>query len=516
MPSRGRIGRWEQIAVDRGKHSVSIPAMFSRMISKRLAVFMTLSASLLSTQADVKLPAIIGSHMVLQRGVECPIWGWADAGEKVTVSFAGQKHSATANKDGKWTVKLKALKASAKGRALTVKGKNTVKLQDVVVGEVWLCSGQSNMEWSVTRSANPQEEIKNGNHPRIRHIKIGRQPSFTVQADAPSTGWQQASSDTVGNFTAVGYFFGRHLMNELDVPIGLIGSNWGGTRIEPWTPPVGFKSVPALKASITDNLATYPAKRQIRNKKTGKVTEAVNHQSPLALYNGMIAPLVPYAIKGALWYQGESNNGEGMLYHEKMKALINGWRKLWNNPKLPFYYVQLAPFTYTRANRPREYQLPGIWQAQLATLSVPHTGMAVTTDIGHLKDIHPKNKQDVGKRLALWALAKNYGKKGVVYSGPLYKSHKTSGSNVTVNFSETGSGLKSLDGKALTNWEVAGADGEFKSAVAKIKGNSVVVASDAVANPKEVRFGWHETAEPNFGNKEGLPASPFSSSFGKK
>ena len=487
--------------------------MFSRIMLSRLGVAAALGVALQS-QADFKLPAIIGSHMVLQRGVECPIWGWADAGEKVSVSFAGQQHSTTANKAGKWSVKLKALKASAKGRVLTVKGKNTLKLEDVVVGEVWLCSGQSNMEWSVTRSANPQEEIKNGNHPRIRHIKIGRQPSFEVQADALSnTGWQQASSATVGNFTAVGYYFARHLMNELDVPIGLIGSNWGGTRIEPWTPPVGFQSVPALKASITDKLDNFPAKRRVKDRKTGKVRETVNHQSPLALYNGMIAPLVPYAIKGALWYQGESNNGEGMLYHEKMKALIAGWRKLWSNPNLPFYFVQLAPFTYTRGNNSREFQLPGIWQAQLATLSVPNTGMAVTTDIGHLKDIHPKNKQDVGKRLARWALAKDYGKKGVVYSGPLYQSHKADGSNLVVNFSETGSGLKSLDGKALTHWEIAGADGEFKRAVAKIKGNTVVVASDAVANPKEVRFGWHETAEPNFGNKEGLPASPFNTAF---
>ena len=485
--------------------------MFSRTLLDRLAVVTTLGASLLCTQADVKLPTIIGSHMVLQRGVECPIWGWADAGEKVTVSFAGQMHDTTAGKNGKWSVNLSPLKASAQGRTLTVKGNNTLKLEDVVVGEVWLCSGQSNMEWRVRQSANAEQEIKNGNHPRIRHIKIGRQPSFTVQADALSaTGWQQASSATVADFTAVGYYFGRHLLNELDVPIGLIGSNWGGTRIEPWTPPSGFKSVPALQ-DIADNLAKFPAKRQVRNRKTGKVSEVVNHQSPLALYNGMIAPLVPYAIKGALWYQGESNNGEGMLYHEKMKALINGWRRLWNNPELPFYFVQLAPYKYRGEGR--EYQLPGIWQAQVRTLTVPHTGMAVTTDIGNVSNIHPKNKQDVGKRLALWALAKNYGQQGLVYSGPVYKSHKTDGSNVVVNFVATGSGLKSLDGKALTHWEVAAADGEFKPAVARIKGNTVVVASDAVAHPKHVRFGWHETAEPNLGNEEGLPASPFSSSF---
>jgi len=487
--------------------------MFSRTILSRLAVFATLGASLLSTQADVKLPAIIGSHMVLQRGVECPIWGWADAGEKVTVTFAGQKQSATAGKDGKWSVKLTPLKASAKGRTLTVKGKNTVKLADVVVGEVWLCSGQSNMAWTVNRAENPQDEIKNGNHPRIRHIKVPNRPSRKPESDFSSPGWQQASTATVANFTAVGYFFGRHLMNELDVPIGLIGSNWGGTRIEPWTTPAGFKSVPALKASITDKLDIYPSMRQVKNKKTGKVSEAINHQSPLALYNGMIAPLVPFAIKGALWYQGESNNGEGMLYHEKMKALINGWRKLWKNSEMPFYFVQLAPFTYTRGTRNREYELPGIWQAQLATLSVPHTGMAVITDIAHLKDIHPKNKQDVGKRLALWALAQNYGKKDLVYSGPLYMGHKVKGGKIQVSFTQIGSGLKSLDGKGLSHFEVAGKDKKFVPAEAVIAGEQVIASSSKVTAPVHVRFGWHETAEPNLANQEGLPASPFSSAF---
>lgn len=487
--------------------------MKSRFIFRTLGAFVALGGLVTSISADVRLPSIIGSHMVLQRGVECPIWGWADPKEPVAVSFGGKTIKTSADKDGKWSVELPPMKANAKGRTLTVRGNNTVKLTDVLVGEVWLCSGQSNMEWTVARSNHPREEIANGNHPRIRHIKIPHRPSLKAESDVPSQGWQAASSDTVANFTAVGYFFGRHLMNELDVPIGLIGSNWGGTRIEPWTPPSGFKSVPALKAGITDKLDTFPSMRKITDRRTGKAREAINHQSPLALYNGMISPLVPFAIKGAIWYQGESNNGEGMLYHEKMKALINGWRDLWDNSEMPFYYVQLAPFTYSRNNNNREYQLPGIWQAQLATLSVPHTGMAVTTDIGNLKDIHPKNKQDVGKRLALWALAKNYGKKGIVYSGPLYAGHKVQGGSIRVSFRETGGGLKSLDGKALTNWEIAAANGGFVAAQARIDGNEVVVSSDKVSSPKHVRFGWHETAEPNFGNQAGLPASPFSASF---
>jgi sialate O-acetylesterase len=484
--------------------------MFSRSGIKRLSAVLSLGVSLSASLADVKLPSVLGSHMVLQRGVECPIWGWADAGEAVTVSFAGQNATTTAGKDGKWQVNLKALTASAKGRSLTVKGKNTVKLADVLVGEVWLCSGQSNMEWTVDRANNPKEEIANGNHPRLRHIKIPHRPSRNPESDVPSTGWQVTTPAVVAKFTAVGYFFGRHLMNELDVPIGLIGSNWGGTRIEPWTPPVGFKEVPAL-GDISDKLDTYPAMRKVKDRKTGKVSEVINHQSPLALYNGMISPLLPYAIRGAIWYQGESNNGEGMLYHEKMKALIAGWRSVWNNPDLPFYFVQLAPYKYRGDNR--EYQLPGIWQAQLKTLDVPNTGMAVTTDIGNVKNIHPANKQEAGKRLALWALAKTYGQKDLVYSGPIYKSHKRAGAKLRVSFDHIGSGLTPLDGKALTHFEVAGKDGKFASATAKIEGKAIVLSSPTVKAPIHFRFGWHETAEPNFGNKEGLPAAPYSSAF---
>ena len=287
-------------------------------MSKRLLSLLTLVPFLLA--AETKLPSILGSHMVLQQGSVCPIWGWDEAGKEVTVTFAGQTHSAKADKAGRWQVNLTAMKANAKGADLTVKGTSTVTLKDVLVGEVWLCSGQSNMEGRVRQSANPQEEIANAKHPLIRHIKIPHRPSKQPENDVPSQGWQVCSPKTAADFTAVGYYFARHLQGEIKVPIGLIGSNWGGTRIEPWTPPVGFKSVPALK-NIADNLDKFPTPRG----------NGVNHQSPLALYNGMIHPLLPFKIKGALWYQGESNNGEGMLYYEKMRALIAGWRKVFND-----------------------------------------------------------------------------------------------------------------------------------------------------------------------------------------
>jgi len=457
-------------------------------------------------QAETKLPSILGSHMVLQQGEKCPIWGWDDSDKQITVEFAGQKHTAKVSDGGRWEVHLDPMKANAKGQILTIRGSSKLELKDVLVGEVWLCSGQSNMEWTVSRSSNPKEEIANGNHPLIRHIKIPHRPSAKPENNVPSTGWQPCTPKVVANFTAVGYYFGRHLHKELNVPIGLIGSNWGGTRIEPWTPPVGFKSVPALKANFADKLDQFPSPTR---------GNGVNHQSPLALYNGMISPLLPYTIKGALWYQGESNNGEGMLYHEKMKALIAGWRSVWNNPELPFYFVQLAPFRYGSDNDPR---LPGIWQAQLETLKVPHTGMAVTTDITTLRNIHPPNKQDVGKRLALWALVKDYGKKlKGQYSGPIFSKidHAEGKDSLTVHFQKDSTGgLTTNDKKPVSHFEIAGKDGKWHPAKATIVyGDHLIVKSDAVKKPVHVRFGWHQMAEPNLVNGAGLPASPFSTAF---
>jgi sialate O-acetylesterase len=456
-------------------------------------------------RADVTLPSVIGSHMVLQRDTRCPIWGWADPNEMVTVAFGGQSHTTMAGADGSWSVRLRPLKANSTPQTLTVRGKNTLTLDDVLVGEVWLCSGQSNMEWPVSASDNAQAEIAAADHPRIRHIKIPHRPSDKPEKNVPSDGWKATTPQSVPNFTAVGYYFARELVKQLDVPVGLIGSNWGGTRIEPWIPPQGFRSVSAL-SDISSKLDTFPTRVEKKDPNDpNKTVSEINFQTPLALYNGMIAPLVPFAIRGGLWYQGESNNGEGMLYAEKMKALISGWRDLWQNPEMPFYYVQLAPFKY--GGNPEN--LAGIWDAQRVALAIPHTGMAVTTDIGNVADIHPRNKQEVGRRLALWALAKTYGKPIRVYSGPLYKSMKVEGNKIRISFDQAGGGLVSRDGKPLTHFTIAGADGKFVPAQAEIDGSTVVVSSPEVPNPVMVRFGWTQEAEPNFGNKEGLPASPF-------
>lgn len=436
--------------------------------------------------ADVKLPQIFADHMVLQRDRELAVWGWADAGEEVTVSVAGQTASTTANDTGKWSLKLKPLKAGDPV-SLTVKGKNEIVLNDVLVGDVWICSGQSNMEWPVAASDNPQEEIAAANHPNIRLFHIKKTPKAVPSEELVlESSWQACTPESIPRFSAVGYFFGRKLNQELGVPIGLINTSWGGTRIEPWTPPVGFDSVDAVK-DLDQPL------------EEGKY----NQQSPTALYNGMVYGFVPFGVKGAIWYQGESNRGEGMLYYEKMKALIQGWRTVFENPEMPFLFVQLAPFTYNGS----ETALPEIWEAQTAALSIPNTGMAVTTDITNLKDIHPRNKQDVGYRLALWALAKTYGK-DIVYSGPLYKSMKVEGNKIRLSFDHA-DGLKAADGKELTWFSIAGEDGEFVEAKATIDDDAVVVWSESVSSPKHVRFGWHQLAEPNLVNGAGLPASPF-------
>ena len=508
--------------------------------------FLALLAGLtaVSAQADVRLPLVFGDHMVLQRDQKVPVWGWADEGEKVTVEFAGQKVETTAQ-GGKWSVSLAALKASSAGAKLVVSGKNRVEFQDVVVGEVWLCSGQSNMEWAVSQSKDAQKEIAAANNPRIRHFKVPHVTAAEAQTEVKTSGgWQATTPQSVGGFTAVGYYFAREIQKDLDVPIGLLGCNWGGTKIEPWTPPVGFKQVPALK-EIADNLANLPARtprmvpemapavdakgapvldkagkpvlKPVMGKdgrpklrpeldKDGKPVVQINNQSAMAIYNAMLHPLIPYAIRGALWYQGESNNGEGMLYFEKKKALIGGWRTLWQQGDFPFYFVQLAPYRYGRPEA-----LPGIWEAQTASLSIPNTGMAVTTDISTVGNIHPPDKQEVGRRLALWAMAKTYGKENLAFASPLFDAAKFDGGKAVVSFKHAEGGLKARDGQPLNWFALAGEDKKFVSAKAEVVGNTVVVTAEGVAKPVAVRFGWHELAEPNLASATGLPVSPFRS-----
>ena len=521
---------------------------------KRLVLFL-IAYLLFSTQAvvyaEVTLPRVIGSNMVLQRDMEAPIWGWASAGEEVTLTLSAEAEgvepvsttTVIADAEGNWQTKLPAMAAGGP-YTLRIKGSNILELTNVLFGEVWVCSGQSNMQWAVRVSKDSEAEIAAANYPNIRLFYVPRVAAGLLQKNIAAD-WHETTPETVENFSAVAYYFGRKLYKNLDVPIGLINTSWGGTRIEPWTPPAGFATVPALAAiskEIQEAHANYRAQLPEKMKEvevwiaeTRKALETGaqltrmpenrhplrHHTRPTGIYNSMVHPLVPYAIRGAIWYQGESNLREGMRYHKKMQALINGWRKVWGQGDFPFYFVQLAPFNYTKRFNysgpdTGHFFLPRIWEAQAATLALPNTGMAVTTDISNLTDIHPRNKQDVGRRLALWALAKDYGRDDVTYSGPLYKAMAIEGNTIRLTFDHVGSGLTSRDEKPLTWFEIAGEDKQFVEAQATIDGDTVVVSNDAIENPVVVRFGWHESAEPNFVNKEGLPASPFRTDSSEK
>ncbi|OHB75069.1 MAG: hypothetical protein A2W31_04880 [Planctomycetes bacterium RBG_16_64_10] len=443
-----------------------------------------------SAVADVKLARVFADHMVLQRDQPLPVWGWAEAGEQITVSLAGVQTMATANGDGKWMAKLAPLPAGGPHQ-MVVAGKNTVTLSDVLIGEVWVCSGQSNMQWSLRQATKADAEIAAADHPRLRFFSVQRVPADTPQADCQGS-WAVSSAATAGDFSAVGYFFARHLLQQLDVPIGMLHTSWGGTLCEAWTSDEALRTDPNFRA-ILDRRATVEGPQ--------------NRAS--SLYNGMLAPLVPYAIRGAIWYQGESNVSRAHQYRSLFPTMIRDWRKAWGEGDFPFLYVQLAPFRYQGQD---QRSCAELWEAQLMTLALPNTGMAVTVDIADVRDIHPKNKQDVGRRLALWALAKSYGKE-LVCSGPLYRSMQVSGNAIRVAFDHVGGGLVALDGKPLRDFAIAGADQQFLAASATIEGDQVVVRSQAVPQPAAVRYGWYDAAEPNLGNQAGLPASPFRTDY---
>jgi sialate O-acetylesterase len=621
--------------------------------------------------AQVKLPAVFGNHMVLQRQQPIPVWGWAKPGEKISVSLNNKSATAKADKAGKWKVQLPAEEAGGP-YTLTVKASNTIVLEDVLIGEVWLCSGQSNMEWNVAKSTNGKEEIAAANYPNIRHFKVGRNVAGLPQEDVTSVGWLPATPEHVGNFTGVGYFFAKHLQKELNVPIGLINSTWGGTHVETWTGREAFENDPEFSSMIkkyssgyidsikTEKEASFQklkAAIEARKQKAGNVTDwalpnynatdwaklkvpgfweqqglagldgvvwfrkeiqlteaqaaaatlhlamiddndvtwvngakvgettgynveraykipagllkpgkniialriddpsgnggisgkeediylsfadgskiplagqwLVNvekvtnsgaatamgpNEYPTLLFNGMINPIIPYGIRGALWYQGESNTGRAFQYRKSFPLMINDWRKRWAQGDFPFYFVQLATFfAGSGGNKNSGNEWAELREAQTLTLSLPNTGMAVTTDIGNPKDIHPINKQDVGKRLALQALQKTYGRKNLLASGPVFEKATAKGNQMVVSFNHTGSGLTTADKYGyLYGFEVAGIDQQWHFARAWIVGNTVLVESDKVSSPVALRYNWTDNAEAgNLFNKEGLPAAPF-------
>ena len=481
--------------------------------------------------ADVKLPAIIGDNMVLQQGGKVSIWGWADPNEEVMVgvSWHNMKWAVTADEDGKWSFRVNPPKAGGPYE-MTLTGKNAITIKNILVGEVWVCSGQSNMQMTVQSSDNAEQEIAEAGYPKIRFFYVTRKVADKPQSDCEGS-WSECSPETVPGFSAVAYFFGRELHKQLNVPIGLIHTSWGGTPAEAWTRREVLEAdadfAPILKR-YDDAVARYPEamegykqklvewkqaaeKAKAEGKKSSRRPREPfgpgHQQSPSGLYNGMIAPLIPYGIQGAIWYQGESNAGRAYQYRTLFGDMIKNWRDDWGQGKFSFLFVQLANYMKTKPE-PAESAWAELREAQSMTLALPNTGMAVIIDIGDADNIHPKNKQDVGKRLALWPLAGVYGKK-LVYSGPIYKSMKVDGGSIILSFDHVGGGLVAKGDEQLKGFSIAGADRKFVWADAKIDGDTVVVSSDKVSEPAAVRYAWADNPVCNFYNKEDLPASPF-------
>ncbi len=464
-----------------------------------LLFFAWLAAGKLAAQ--MVLPQIIGNNMVLQRNKVVPIWGYASPGEKVTVSFSGQIKQAITAANGHWQVVLDPLPASATPQTMTITGNTFITLKNILIGEVWLCSGQSNMEYTMRKNSKvgkgvgeglgPVDELDFANNPDIRLFLVDRKQ--LPKPDTLHIRWSIAKDSALRSFSAAAYFFAKELNRQLHVPVGVISSAVPGSAIEPWLP-----------GAVTNE------KELAENHPPVKLDE----QHPGKFYPDMIAPLSPYAIKGFLWYQGETNcfQNESIEYTYKMHALIEGWRRLWKEQNLPFFYVQIAPFYYSQSvgKYPLTKEtLPKFWEAQRLALNLPHTGMITTTDlIDTATQLHPPFKWEIGRRLALLALAKTYGK-ALEYSGPVYQRMKAEGHKIELSFSHAASGLQSKDGKPLNGFEVAGSDGKFLPAEAVIKGNKIVVSSKDVPHPLSVRFEWNETGQANLFNKDGLPAVPF-------
>lgn len=621
------------------------------------------------TQAEVKLPRIFSSNMVLQKGIENPVWGWADKGEQITVAFNNHSVRTKTDKNGKWSVKL-PMQEYGGPYTMTVKGKNTIVFDNILIGEVWVCSGQSNMEFQVAQAINAENEIATANFPKIRLFTVPKTVAQFPNDDISSGEWEECSPETVSDFSAVAYFFGRDIFRELNVPIGLIHTSWGGTVAETWSSAETISNDPDLKGNLSElqkmDLSKYREEKMVQIKKIlggevpdkdlgmengkavwaapdfndsnwktiktpiyweqqgftdidgigwyrkeivlteeqsnanatlhlGKIDDAditfVNgveigktnsydkdrvytieskilkpgkniiavrvddtggnggiwgdskdlyldfknekkdisgdwkfriskamagnlnigpNSYPTLLFNGMINPILPYGIKGAIWYQGESNAGRAKQYQRVFPDVIKDWRTHWNQGDFPFLFVSLANF-YPPVETPGESDWAELREAQTKTLSLPNTGMALSIDIGEANDIHPKNKQDVGKRLALNALKIAYNK-NIVFSGPMYKSVDFKDGKAFITFSETGSGLKAKDKYGyLKGFTIAGADKKFKWAKAEIIDNkTIVVYSEEIKDPKSVRYGWANNPDDvNLYNVEGLPANPF-------
>jgi hypothetical protein len=440
-------------------------------------------------QTALKLPAIISDHMVLLSGVPAPIWGWAAPGGDVTVSFAGQTKTGKADENGKWIIRLDPLAADTKPQTLTVKSDTTIEVKDVLVGEVWLASGQSNMTLNVVQSAGGRKELTTADLPSLRLFTVDSEGSWKTEPDCTGA-WVVCTPESAAPFSAAAFYFGRELYQALKVPVGMIHSSVKGSAIEAWTSLDAIKTVPGLEKIAKK----FPA---------GGSTKAPRKTYPAVLFNGKIAPIIPYAIRGAIWYQGESNTdtARALLYKQQLATLISDWRTRWGS-EFPFGFVQLPDFGGTGRNWPL------VREAMLQSLSIPKTGMAIAMGLGEPKNLHPKRKKEVGQRLSLWALGTVYGLKLPSISGPLPGKHELKGSEFIVEFEHADNGLVGKDGP-LKGFQLAGADKQWKPAQATIDGNRVIVTSTDIASPVALRYAWANGPDCNLFNGAGLPASPF-------
>lgn len=489
----------------------------------KLKTILTALFALSCCFADVRLPALIGDHMLLQRDVPVRIFGRAAVGEAVTVSFRGQSVQTTTDAIGRWEVWLAPMKP-AQADEMTIRGNNTIKVADVLVGDVWIGSGQSNMQWAVHQTNNAESEIAAAKLPDIRLFYVPRKPSPTPVEDVDAK-WMVCSPESVKDFSAVLFYFGRQLHQDLKTPMGLIHSSWGGTPIASWISGPSLTADLRLSPFLTfwqDMISRYPVNYTRYEQNLKKWEDAGgkgprpqppmgpgNPHEPTTLYNGMMAPLVKYTIKGALWYQGETEAGrsQGHIYGDALMTLVEDWRKAFGQGEFPFFWVQLANF----GNAAKNGHWMRVQEGQVQATSLHGTGVAIINDIGEATDIHPKNKQDVGRRLALLARHVAYGQNGFEWSSPLYRQTTREGNSLRVWFNHVQSGLKARGGEPVKGFVIAGADGKFVPATAKIDGATVLVSSSQVSDPQAVRYDWDYNPDGNLTNGAGLPASLFRS-----
>jgi sialate O-acetylesterase len=488
--------------------------------------------------AEVKLPSMFTDHAVLQRNMPVPVWGTASPGEEVTVEIAGQSHKTKADDKGDWQVKLDPLKVG-KPLTLVVKGNNQLERNDILVGEVWLCSGQSNMEFALSRAIDGDLEVSAANHPNIRLVRVKGPGSQTPVEDFKGQ-WDVCTPESAAGFSAVGYFFGRELNEQLAVPIGLIDDSWGGSSCEAWIRRDRMEGKALYEPLIkkwdddvknwdeekwkadwakwrkADAAARQAGKPSPKNRPLADPPALGNHR-PANLYHARVEPVMPYAIRGVIWYQGESNAPRAYQYRDMFPLMIQSWRKAWKQGDFPFYWVQLADYRPEQPN-PVDSDWAELREAQTMTMDkLPNTGEAVIIDIGEGGDIHPHNKLEVGRRLARWALARDYGKK-IPYKSPSYDSMEKSGDKIIVKFKDVGSGLglRPIDAKEVQGFAVAGADRKWHWADAKIvkppknqPADKIEVSSKDVSDPIAVRYAWADNPVCNLYNESLLPVTPF-------